>query len=1361
VNVAAAAVVRDTGTVDRDNPWPGLAAFRERDRDFFYGREPAVQVLLDLVSRERVSVLYGASGLGKTSLIQAGLFPRARAKDLFPVRIRLDFARPSNLIEQIYAALLRDAVEHKVEAPPRGRGTIWEFFYRKDSLWWSDRHRLLTPLLVFDQFEEMFTIGRRTPETSAATWAVLQELRGLALGFPPDDVKARCDANPDEALQYSLARSPVHVLFSFREDYLAEFVELRAVFPAIGDNDFRLLPMSTTDGLRVILSPGGHLVSEDVAKRIVEIIAAQRLTRRKLANDLPVDPTLLSVFCRELNNERRLLGQDRITGELLKDTQETILDNFYIRSLDGIDPGVQIFIEDDLVLPDSPERNFVAEEVVLRKPGVTAAAIETLIDRRLLRRDERDGPPRIELTHDVLIDPVRRSRDVRRAREQEAQRAGAEREAEERARKAAEEEFDRQKRRRQRIFSTVVSVLLLAATALLAWALWSRRLAQRASDEAQRAKVGRTLAEASIQSVDGNHPEMGLAYIAFAARTDPDDPRTRLRLINSLMHRWWPLPLAVLPHRAGVRWAEFDKDGTQVLTLSQDGDVTVWPAASSGARVPALMRAASFARFTADGHVLVVTTAGAVEVWDSDSRQRVAAFGPADAAITAAALSPDAGFLAAGDAKGHLHVWRVSSPSQPLLTEPAYHEAIAIVQFSHDSRRLLTASGGSASIWDVPSFAPSSLEPQVAAFLSADFAPDSAHLVTTDEAGKARLWQMRGATTSGRQSRGRRPSTATITHYAAFQPNGRVFFTQFSPDGLFVVTASEDGNATIWDSVAGSPVGVPMKHGGAVVSAVFSRDNSRILTASRDGSARLWDAAGGRLAEPMWHQRPLASATFSPDGDRVVTASDDGTAEVWDVRPGAAAPESSNAGLAVSSAQFGPDERYVLFTDSDNIAHVWDRREGTARFSVSHDAVAPPQFLPDGQTILVVLRRTVEVLRIATKERVGDLMPGREPVLTARVSPDGSRIATLRDNGTVQIHDGTGAPISTLHAPVREGETQPASLAFSRDARLVAVPGAAAPNNAAADGIVRVWDLSRTSAAPREFRAPSPIVSVALSADAKWLLATGSGDAAYVFAVENNGSAPEALPLYHDRHVVSSRFNTDGTAVITTSEDATARLWKQPWHSWTPFVLRHDPPGGTATLAATTVRSGAFSRSGDRVVTSAEDGAARVWDVQTGERSALFRHPAVVTSAQFSADGDHILTACADGRARVWDLPVGARTDVPALADLAERVAGYRLNENGELVRRDAPVEALQALRVQTSQRTTAASTISDQIVAWFFADRWKRTISPFSRMTVSQFIDNQRETDALDEALRLYPGHPELRRAAAAARAGTNGEKQ
>src|ERR1700722_17507079 len=91
--------------LSKQNPWPGLRAFGENDVDFFFGREREAAELFSLVQRSPVVVLYGQSGLGKTSLLQAGLFPRLKALDFFPVRVRFDHGDDAlPLAQQITAA---------------------------------------------------------------------------------------------------------------------------------------------------------------------------------------------------------------------------------------------------------------------------------------------------------------------------------------------------------------------------------------------------------------------------------------------------------------------------------------------------------------------------------------------------------------------------------------------------------------------------------------------------------------------------------------------------------------------------------------------------------------------------------------------------------------------------------------------------------------------------------------------------------------------------------------------------------------------------------------------------------------------------------------------------------------------------------------------------------------------------------------------------------------------------------------------------------------------------------------------------------------------------------------------------------
>ncbi|HKH44291.1 MAG TPA: hypothetical protein VKM72_06485, partial [Thermoanaerobaculia bacterium] len=400
----------DPGTVDADNPWPGLASFRESDRELFFGRETETQEILRLALRERLTVLFGLSGLGKTSLLSAGLFPLLRRENVLPVYIRLDWSGSEDarrtLSDQVRQAIAREATEAGIEVPAFHEAeTLWESLHRQGAELWSPRNRIVTPLLVFDQFEEIFTLGRGNAARAQEAEAFLTELADLCEGSVPAGLRARLEADPSATRDFSFTRHPYKILLSLREDFLPELEGLRGRIRSIVQNRFRLRRMNGDNALRVITQAGGHLVEPDAPERIVRFVAG-RESDEIPQTELEIEPALLSVVCRELNNKRRAQGLPRITADLVRGNRDEILSGLYERSVGDLGPEVRSFIEERL-LTKSGFRDSVALENAVELPGVTREALDKLTDRRLLRIEDRAGMQRLELTHDVLTGVIR------------------------------------------------------------------------------------------------------------------------------------------------------------------------------------------------------------------------------------------------------------------------------------------------------------------------------------------------------------------------------------------------------------------------------------------------------------------------------------------------------------------------------------------------------------------------------------------------------------------------------------------------------------------------------------------------------------------------------------------------------------------------------------------------------------------------------------------------------------------------------------------------------------------------------------------------------------------------------------------
>ena len=464
---------RSSKTLDNNNPFPGLRYFDEDESEFFIGRDTEVKELKRRIRRDALTVLFGVSGLGKTSLLLAGVFPDLRDAGYLPVRLRVEFhAGADAFAEQVIKQFRSAAKEHGVEtSKPKPGESLWEYFHRAES--WGPRNRLLQPVLVLDQFEEIFSLGVANNDARIEPFVV--ELADLIENRVPKRDRRRISATED--LPYSLSKQPYRVVLSMREDFLPELEAWHRQIPSIRSNRFRLRPMNGSAALKVVTQVPDR-VADDLAEDIVRYVAADKNGETPL-KDLKIEPALLSVVCRELNRRRIDQGLDTITRGLLQVASKNVLRNLYEDCLDKF-PDVRLTlqkaIENDL-LTDSGMRDSVADEKFLDKEkGITEEVLQELVEERLIRVEERSGVRRVELTHDLWTGVVQQSRDRRQRREKAQQReqervAALEAEREEARARAERELASRKKLRRTFAWSGVAAVVLIAAVSWTALTL--------------------------------------------------------------------------------------------------------------------------------------------------------------------------------------------------------------------------------------------------------------------------------------------------------------------------------------------------------------------------------------------------------------------------------------------------------------------------------------------------------------------------------------------------------------------------------------------------------------------------------------------------------------------------------------------------------------------------------------------------------------------------------------------------------------------------------------------------------------------------------------------------------------------------
>lgn len=908
--------------LDHERPWPGLISFTEADHSFFFGREREVVELARMIRQETATVFFGKSGLGKSSILRAGVSPLLRDSEFVPIYIRLNHAEEAPpLEEQVKVRLEEVCAQEKIEAPaPSSSETLWEYFHKKERDWWDSNNRLVKPILIFDQFEELLTVGQSNPVRSERTAKFLTELEDLIENRPPAALLKRFDAERALARQYDLERLDYRAVLTLREDFLPDLEGLRERLRAIMFNRFRLMPLKGEQAMEVILKPGGHLVDEEVALRIIDFVSSTERSRlqtevtRAHVAQRQIEPALLSVILQELNNRRIQNGREKISAALVGEAQATeIFHDFYLRGLAGMESAVREFIEDCL-LTSSGARNRIAEEDALTKRGITPDIIATLIDRRIIQREMTGGGKWLELTHDTLADVVRADRaenqQRRQMEESERQRAVAEeqaRQAQQREAEANERLTQMRRGRRLGIIALALTISFAASLCLAGFLLWGRLRVGADMQERSQRVLKRAYDRLAMHDND-RRAVFALRHLARSLRIDPSNQEAAKLLSELLVANNWCPPISPSLHYAGPRLlvAGFAPNNREIIAIAEDGNLARWSAETfdplpniplvpdrPGGENRAVL---SSAALSDDGKQILISLLPAgrenARAWTWSEGANT--YQPRDTAVNfkdtirAAAWSPDGNLLCVFSVRPDLpgHAFAFDGASYVDKGPLANATAGAV---SPDGRWLATViQGGWIQIYDAqtlqpapetaelkPSFAPDEINWESRIFLLR-FTEDGRELGAAGMREPARLWNLR----TGR-ARVIRPASA----------QDQIIRIDFAVGnhGEQRVAAGMNGMVGIWETATlDKPLAEPICVAEAMVYPTFSADGTKILTLSGPfwttmNTVRVWETSfrkpvtsDGRARfdgkdAPLW----LSDLAEAITGVRVTTDEDD------------------------------------------------------------------------------------------------------------------------------------------------------------------------------------------------------------------------------------------------------------------------------------------------------------------------------------------------------------------------------------------------------------------------------------------------------------------------------------------------------
>lgn len=1095
-----------------ETPFVGLVPYGEDEADFFFGREQETRIVAGNLRAAPLTLLYGASGVGKTSLLRAGVVrhlrrqlqdvPRTRSERApFAICVFSDWRDdPVRALMETVRASASAALEGEGLPSWRPGDSVAETLRS-----WTEQVRTL--LVILDQFEDYFLYH---PEDGESTLA--SELPGIV---------------NDPTLR-------VHLLLSVREDALAKLDRFKGAIPRLFANYIRVDHLDRAAARRAIEGPvetwnerssgaPPYTLGPGLVDAVIEAAAIGKLAlvRNGVEADTAVDGQHVEAPFLQLVMERlwrATVEADAhdLTLARLEDLggPQRIVENHLLDALGALTSNEQAIAADLFRFLVTRSKTKIAHQVtdLAEWTSRPEAEVSTVLDRlcrgesgRILRRlspPPDGGEPRYELFHDVLAEPIL---EWRREYEQEERRRAT-------------------LRRYLRIGGILASLVAVFA-ALGIWALVQRSQAQSAT----RSATSLALASAARQEIGRSLPNaLLLGLEAYKARPSAEAASALVEALEAA--RRSGAEAILRGGRDGVRAIAWSPDGSTLASADLDGSLHLWDTQARRVRGDPLLGHTGEVwdlAFSPDGELLASAGLedGTIRFWDAtDGGELSPPIESGGGGVRSVAFSPDGRILAATAPDDTIRLFDVESRDQVAGPLRGHEREAVSIAFSPDGRLLV--SGGydrTVRLWDVAEQEQLAvLRGHTGEVWAVAFAPDGSTVASGDRDGSVRLWDV-----ASRAPRGRPLES----------PREEVWGVAFSPDGRTLASSSFDDTVRLWDARTGAPLGPPLRGHTAGVISIGFRPDGLLASASFDGTIRLWDLSRrATFGAPLrGHTDRVRSVAFGRD-DRLASAGFDGTIRLWSAATARARRVLGTEAGSVESIAVSPDGGTLASAGGDGTIGLWSVAEGAEIGElVGHvGAVQSVAFAPDGRTLASGgFDGTVRLWDMEELEQAGDPLMGHEgPVWSVALGVDG-RLASAGSDGTLRLWD-VHERGATGEVPLPEGDVALA-VAFAPDGTTLA--------SGSVGGLVQLWDTVGLRAVGEPLRGHRDRVgSVAFGADGAVLVSASDDGTVRLWHV--GGRRALGRPLSdHEGQVLAVAFARDGSAFASGGEDRTVRVW--------------------------------------------------------------------------------------------------------------------------------------------------------------------------------------------------------------------------